>query len=82
MTPFPAEPVAPEPLRDSADDAGSGVSRRRLLGVSGTAAVAGVVAGATGAYAVTRADDAERGECPDPCGRARPGARRRDPVPR
>jgi deferrochelatase/peroxidase EfeB len=58
VTPFPAEPVAPEPLRDSADEASTGVSRRRLLGVSGTAAVAGVVAGAAGAYAVTQAGDA------------------------
>ena len=66
MTPFPAEPVAPEPLRPSADDAGSGVSRRRLLGVSGTAAVAGVVAGATGAYAVTRAADASAAGAPTP----------------
>ncbi len=58
MTPFPAEPVAPEPLRPPADAAATGVSRRRLLGVSGTAAVAGVVAGATSVYAVTQADDA------------------------
>jgi len=39
----------------SRDDAGRGVSRRRLLGVSGTAAVAGIVAGAAGTYAVTQA---------------------------
>jgi len=58
VTPFPAEPVAPEPLRPPADAAATGVSRRRLLGVSGTAAVAGVVAGATSVYAVTQADDA------------------------
>ncbi|MCU1537504.1 MAG: Dyp-type peroxidase family [Humibacillus sp.] len=35
-----------------------GLSRRRLLGVSGTAAVAGVVAGASTVYAVSRGDDA------------------------
>jgi deferrochelatase/peroxidase EfeB len=40
------------------------VSRRRLLGVSGTAAVAGVVAGATGAYAVSRASDAAAAGAP------------------
>ena len=43
------------PADGSAD---GGVSRRRLLGVSGTAAIAGVVAGATAGYAVTRADEA------------------------
>ena len=64
MSPFPEEPVAPEPLRDSADVEGSGVSRRRLLGVSGTAAVAGVVAGGLGAYAVTRADGASAASAP------------------
>ncbi|HET8987641.1 MAG TPA: iron uptake transporter deferrochelatase/peroxidase subunit [Humibacillus sp.] len=64
MTPSPEEPVAPEPLRASADDTGNGVSRRRLLGVSGTAAVAGVVAGGLGAYAVKNAGEASAAGAP------------------
>ncbi|MFC7597808.1 iron uptake transporter deferrochelatase/peroxidase subunit [Terrabacter sp. GCM10028922] len=55
MSPFPSDPVAPEPrepLNAATDEAG--VSRRRLLGVSGSAAVAGLVAGGVGTYAATR----------------------------
>lgn len=35
-----------------------GLSRRQLIGASGSAAVAGIVAGATSTYAVTRGDEA------------------------
>ena len=69
MTPYPEEPLAPEPVRAAAhaeDEAAGGVSRRRLLGASGTAAVAGVVAGGLGAYAVTRADPASAAGAPAP----------------
>ncbi|MBW8729615.1 MAG: Dyp-type peroxidase, partial [Terrabacter sp.] len=41
-----------------------GLSRRRLLGASGTAAVAGVVAGAGTGYAVSRGDDASAAGAP------------------
>jgi deferrochelatase/peroxidase EfeB len=41
-----------------------GLSRRRLIGASGSAAVAGIVAGATAGYAVTRADDAPAASAP------------------
>ena len=58
--------MAPEPLKDRVADVGDGVSRRRLLGVSGTAAVAGVVAGAAGAYAVGRATEASAEQAPTP----------------
>jgi deferrochelatase/peroxidase EfeB len=41
-----------------------GPSRRRLIGASGSAAVAGIVAGATAGYAVTRGDDAPAAGAP------------------
>ena len=47
-----------------AEPTDGGVSRRRLLGVSGTAAVAGLVAGAAGAYAASQADAAEAAGAP------------------
>ena len=64
MSPFPSEPVAPEPLHGPESEPVAGMSRRRVLGVSGTAAVAGVVAGATGAYAVSRGTDATAAGAP------------------
>ncbi|NUO91886.1 MAG: deferrochelatase/peroxidase EfeB [Dermatophilaceae bacterium] len=41
-----------------------GLSRRRLIGASGSAAVVGLVAGASTAYAVTRGDDAPAAGAP------------------
>ncbi|RKT79930.1 deferrochelatase/peroxidase EfeB [Terracoccus luteus] len=52
MTATPPQP--PEPSSEAPAEV-PGVSRRRLLGVSGTAAVAGVVAGAGGLWAAERA---------------------------
>ena len=71
MTADAPPPRLPEPVNGThgvgevGGDA-AGVSRRRLLGVSGTAAVAGIVAGATSAYAVTQADSASAAQDPGP----------------
>lgn len=64
MSPFPSDAVAPEPLDGPAGETDGGVSRRRLLGASGSAAVAGVVAGGLGMYAATRGGDAAAAGAP------------------
>ena len=57
MTESTFQQAGPSPSGDE-PSTGDGVSRRRLLGVSGSAAVAGVVAGATATYAAGRASGA------------------------